>query len=73
MATRRRIAEAIGRQLDLPARSISPDEAEAHFGPLAMWVAGNGPASSAKTRAALGWVPCELGLLVDMERPDYSG
>ncbi len=69
----RRIAEAIGRQLGLPARSLAPEEAEAHFGPLAAWVAGNGPASSARTRAALGWEPREVGLVADIERPDYYG
>ncbi len=68
----RDIAEAIGRQLGVPARSLTPDEAAAHFGPLAMWVAGNGPASSAHTRAVLGWSPREPGLIADIERPDYS-
>ena len=57
----------------LPARSIGPDEAEAHFGPILVWVAGNGPASSARTRTALGWVPREAGIIADIERPDYSG
>lgn len=68
----RSIAETIGRQLGLPAQSISPDEAEAHFGALAMWVVGNGPASSDPTRAQLGWVPQEVGLIADIERPDYQ-
>ncbi len=67
------IAEAIGRQLGVPAKSLTPDEAEAHFGGLAMWVAGNGPASSGKTRAVLGWEPRELGLVSDIQRPTYSG
>ncbi len=69
----RLIAEAIGRQLGVPARSLTPQEAEAHFGPLATWVAGNGPASSAATRAELGWEPREVGIIADIERPDYSG
>ncbi len=50
----RQIAEAIGRQLGLPSRSITPGEAEAHFGGIAMFVAGNGPVSSVRTRQALG-------------------
>ena len=57
--------------MGVPARSLTPEEAEAHFGPLALWVAGNGPASSQQTRAALGWVPQEIGLVGDIERPDY--
>ena len=68
----RAIAEAIGRQLGLPARAIASDEAEAHFGGIAMFVAGNGPAANAKTRATLGWKPREPGIVVDIERPDYS-
>jgi nucleoside-diphosphate-sugar epimerase len=68
----RLIAEAIGRQLGLPATSLTPEEGKAHFGGLAMWVAGNGPASNHKTRAALGWEPREVSLLSDIERPNYS-
>ena len=67
------IAEAIGRQIGVPARSLTPEEAQVHFGALAMWVAGNGPASSEKTRAVLGWEPRERNLVSDIDRPDYSG
>ena len=69
----RRVAEAIGRQLGVPARSLTPGEAGAHFGGLAVWVAGHGPASSERTRAALGWEPRECGLVADIDRPDYHG
>ena len=69
----RLIAEAIGRQLGVPAESLTPEEAGTHFGGLAMWVAGNGPASSERTRAILGWEPQEIGIVSDIERPDYSG
>jgi nucleoside-diphosphate-sugar epimerase len=68
----RLIAEAIGRQLNLPATSIDPANADAHFGGLARWVRGNGPAASDVTRAALGWTPTEIGLIADIERPDYQ-
>ena len=68
----RQIAEAIGRQLGLPARSITADEAEAHFGGIAMFVAGTGPASSERTRQTLGWEPREPGIIQDIGRPDYS-
>jgi len=66
------IAEAIGRQVGVPAKSLTPEEAESHFGGFAMWVAGNGPASSERTRAVLGWEPKEIGIISDIERPDYS-
>ncbi len=67
----RQIAEAIGEQLGLPTLSISTAEAAGHFGPLAAWVAGNGPASSARTRARLGWMPEQLGLIRDISQPEY--
>ena len=67
----RRIAEAIGGQLDVPVRSVSPEEAAGHFGPLAAWVAGHSPASSARTRARLGWEPEQPGLIDDISQPAY--
>lgn len=67
----RQIAEAIGEQSGVPTRSISPEETAGHFGPLARWVAGNGPASSARTRTRLGWEPKEPGLIRDINRPAY--
>ena len=68
----RQIAEAIGRQIGVPAKSLTPEQTEGHFGGLAMWVAGNGPASSQWTRTVLDWEPREVGLIADIERPDYS-
>ncbi len=67
----RQIAEAIGEQLGVPVLSMSPEEAAGHFGPLAVWVAGNGPASSARTRERLGWAPEQPGLIEDISRPEY--
>ena len=69
----RQIAEAIGRQSGLPTRSLTPDEADSHFGPLAVWVGNNGPVSSAWTRATLGWQPEQMGIVADVEGPDYVG
>ena len=68
----REIAEAIGRQLGLPTRSLTPDEAEDHFGALASWVANNGPASSEWTRRTLGWTPVQVGIVDDIEQADYT-
>ena len=68
----RAIAEAIGRQTGLPARSLTPEEAEQHFGPLAVWVSNNGPVSSEWTRDTLGWTPTQIGIVADIERPHYS-
>lgn len=68
----RQIAEAIGRQLGVPTKSLTPEEAEAHFGGLAVWVANDGPASNEWTRKILAWEPKEIGIVADIERPDYS-
>jgi nucleoside-diphosphate-sugar epimerase len=67
----RQIAEAIGRQLGVPTQSLTAEEAAAHFGPLAMWVAGNGPASSQRTRERLGWEPKKADLISDIDHADY--
>lgn len=64
----RDIAEAIGRRLDLPVRSITPDEVPGFFGWLGMFAGLDMPASSAQTRKILGWVPTGPGLLADLER-----
>ena len=50
----RDIAEAIGRGLRTPVKSISAEEAPAHFGFLAMFAGHDLLASSEKTRRKLG-------------------
>lgn len=67
------VAEAIGRQVGVPTKSLTPEEAETHFGSLAVWVTGSGAVSNEKTRASLGWEPIEIGLIEDIDRPEYYG
>jgi len=69
--TMRAIAEAIGAGLGVPVRSLTEDEAGAHFDWMAHFVALDNPSSSALTREALGWSPKESGLLTDMKRSGY--
>lgn len=69
----RLLAEAIGRQVGVPVRSLTLEQAETHFGGLAVWVSGTGPVSSEETKAVLGWQPSEIGLIPDIDRPDYYG
>jgi nucleoside-diphosphate-sugar epimerase len=64
----RDVADVLGRKLKLPVRSVAMAEAEAHFGWLAHFMRRDLAASSAKTRAALGWQPSGPGLLEDLER-----
>jgi nucleoside-diphosphate-sugar epimerase len=64
----RDIAEVIGRVLKLPVASLSPEEAKAHFGWLAMFASLDMPSSSALTQKRLGWHPTGPGLIADLER-----
>ena len=67
----REIAEVIGRRLNLPVISKTPDEAKEHFGWMAMFFGIDGPASSAKTRERLGWHPTQKGLIADLNEGTY--
>jgi nucleoside-diphosphate-sugar epimerase len=62
------IAAMIGRHLKLPVVSKTPEQAEEHFGWFARFASIDIPASSARTRARLGWEPREIALLADMEQ-----
>lgn len=67
----RDIAEIIGRHLDLPVSSISPENAPRHFDWMAAFWALDAPASSALTQAQLGWTPTHSGLIEDLEQGHY--
>jgi nucleoside-diphosphate-sugar epimerase len=65
----RDIAEAIGRRLNVPVVSKSPEKAAAHFGFLGFFVGIDGPASSAKTQQQLGWrLTQQPGLIADLDQ-----
>jgi nucleoside-diphosphate-sugar epimerase len=67
----RDIAEAIGRQLNLPTVSISAEQAEARFGWLGGLVTLDNPTSSAVTRELLNWQPAHPGLIADLNEGHY--
>ena len=67
----RDIAEVIGRGLKVPVVSMSPEEAAAHFGWLAMFADRDVPASSAQTQKRLGWHPTGPGMIDDLEQVTY--
>ncbi len=67
----RDIAEAIGRNLDLPVVSIAPEDAAEHFTWLAGFLGADSPASSALTRELLGWQPTRPGLIADLDEGHY--
>ncbi|MGW6280234.1 SDR family oxidoreductase [Kribbella sp. NPDC055071] len=67
----RRIAEAIGRKLDLPARSVEPDEAAEYIGFLARFAVMDNPVSAARTTQLLDWHPTHPGLLDELAEDFY--
>ncbi|MDQ0250777.1 nucleoside-diphosphate-sugar epimerase [Sphingomonas kyeonggiensis] len=68
----REIAEVVGAGLNIPVRSLTSEEAGQHFGWLNIFMGLDMLASSAKTRARLGWEPVGPGLIEDLKRMDYS-
>ncbi len=64
----REIAEAIGRHLNLPARSLPAEE---YAGMLVPLLSTDMPASSTITQELLGWQPTHPGLIEDIEQGHY--
>jgi nucleoside-diphosphate-sugar epimerase len=64
----REIAEAIGRHLNLPARSLPAGE---YDGMLVRLLSTDMPASSTITQELLGWKPTHPGLIEDIEQGHY--
>jgi nucleoside-diphosphate-sugar epimerase len=67
----RDVAEVIGRHLNLPVDSISPEHAGEHFTWMAGFLGLDAPASSELTRELLGWQPTQPGLIEDLEEGHY--
>jgi nucleoside-diphosphate-sugar epimerase len=70
--TMKAIVEAHARGLKVPVVSITPEEAEAHFGWLARFAGHDMPASSAITQQMLNWKPTGPGLIADLDGMDYT-
>lgn len=69
--TSREIAEAIGRQLNLPVVSVPTEQVGEHFGWLGTFFSLDIPASSALTQERFGWQPNQPGLLADLAQDHY--
>lgn len=67
----RDIAEVIGRHLDVPVASVSPEAAVEHFAWLGHFLGLDAPASNTATRELLNWQPTGPGLLDDLDKGHY--
>ncbi|GFZ33193.1 putative NAD-dependent epimerase/dehydratase [Clostridium zeae] len=67
----RDIANVIGRHLNLPVVSITPEEATDHFGFLGAIAALDLSRSSVQTQELLGWKPVNPTLMEDLEQGHY--
>jgi hypothetical protein len=67
----REIAQVIGRRLNIPIVSKSPEEAANHFGWFAHFAALDCPASSVQTQQQLGWLPTQPSLIPDIDQASY--
>ena len=64
----RDIVEVLGKRLELPVKSITPEESAEFFGWMSMFAGRDSPASSAQTQQKLGWRPNGPTMLADLER-----
>ena len=67
----REIAQVIGRRLNIPVVSMSPEEAANHFGWFVHFAALDCPATSVETQQQLGWRPTQASLIPDIDQPSY--
>ncbi|MFD7709793.1 NAD-dependent epimerase/dehydratase family protein, partial [Streptomyces sp. NPDC059786] len=70
--TTRAIAEAIGRTLGVPVKSVAPDDAMEHFGFVGRFFGMDMSASSAHTRDLLAWSPSGPTLIEDIKAGAYG-
>ncbi|MFC1403431.1 MULTISPECIES: SDR family oxidoreductase [Streptacidiphilus] len=67
----RQIAEAIARNLDLPAKAVPAEEVPAYFQFMAAFIGLDNLTSAARTRELLGWEPTHPDLITDIDAGHY--
>jgi nucleoside-diphosphate-sugar epimerase len=60
------ISDTLSSRLNLPTRSLTPEEAPAHFGWFSLFSGFDAPASGEQTQTVLGWQPRERGIIADL-------
>lgn len=70
--TTKEIAEAIGRGLGLPVRSVGPGDAQEAFGWISMFWGMDLQSVSSDTQRLLGWTPTGPTLLEDLASGAYT-
>lgn len=68
----RQVAEAVGRGLGIPVRSLTMDQVPQYYGSFAHFATLDMPASSQWTRQQLDWTPTGPDLLSDLRDMDYT-
>jgi nucleoside-diphosphate-sugar epimerase len=68
----RDIATAIGNHLGIPTASLTPEQAEAHFGWIGRFFGMDITASSTHTRTLLDWQPSHPTLFADIAAGAYT-
>jgi nucleoside-diphosphate-sugar epimerase len=67
----REITEVIGKDMDVPVVSLSPEEAQSHFGLFALFASIDVRASSELTQKQFDWHPVQPGLIADLDEGHY--
>jgi nucleoside-diphosphate-sugar epimerase len=70
--TMKELAEVIGQGLNVPVKSITPEEAQTHFGSMASFASHDLTASGAITQKKYGWAPSGPTLLEDLQKMNYA-
>ncbi len=61
-------AELIGENLDIPVKSLTPEEASEYFTWMTFFVVADCPATSVKTQEKLGWEPHERSFVEELNQ-----
>jgi nucleoside-diphosphate-sugar epimerase len=67
------IAEVIGQKLQVPVKSITPEEAMVHFDVMGRFFVLDGAATSHLTQEQLSWKATHVGLLEDIAQQESIG